>query len=90
MTERGRAARQELEQDLRAIIAEHAGTDVSALGLDEDLVKALGLDSLAGLRLLARVEKRFDVHFPDARLSHLRTLRLLLDELASGQKEGSR
>jgi hypothetical protein len=38
-------------------------------------VRELGLDSLAMLRLLAEVEMRLDVRFPDSELSRLRTLR---------------
>ena len=49
------------------------------MALDDDLARELAIDSLAGLRVLAAVEKRFDVRFPDERLSELRTLRQLLD-----------
>ncbi len=73
---------------LRTVVHQHTHKDVSGLDLDEDLAESLGLDSLAGLRLLAYVEKAFDHRFPDERLSGFRTLRHLLDEL-SGRKGGS-
>ncbi|MCP4258743.1 MAG: acyl carrier protein [Planctomycetes bacterium] len=75
------------EEALRDLLATISTTDVSSLGLDEDLVRELGLDSLAGLRLLAAVEKRFDVHFPDDRLGEFRTMRQLLDIIASKERE---
>ena len=51
-------------------------------------MRELGLDSLAALRLLAAVEKRFGVRFPDERLAEFRTLRKLLDFIAQHGQEG--
>jgi len=72
------------EEKLRALLSEISKRDVSALGLDDDLVESLGLDSLAALRVLAAVEKQFDVTFPDDQLAKLRTLRLLLAGIKGG------
>jgi acyl carrier protein len=69
----------DLEQRLRAVLGEVSRKDLSQVGLDENLVRVLGLDSLAALRLLAAVEKRFNIRFPDDRLSEFRTLRQLRD-----------
>ena len=77
----------DLEQRLRAVVGEMSRTDLTDTGLDEDLVRRLGLDSLAALRLLAAVEKRFDTRFPDNRLAEFRTLRQLHDFIAAGEKE---
>ncbi len=70
--------RRKAEEGLRALLSDLSGKDTSRLGRDDDLVRELGLDSLAGLRLLAAVEKRFDVCFPDERLGEFRTLGQLL------------
>jgi acyl carrier protein len=67
------------ERDLRTVLTDVSGADAAPLSRDADLVTELGLDSLAGLRLLAAVEKRFDVRFPDEHLSEYRTIRQLLD-----------
>jgi acyl carrier protein len=78
----------DLEQRLRLVLAEVSKHDLTHIGLDEDLVRALGLDSLAALRLLAAVEKRFGVRFPDHRLGEFRTLRQLCDFIGpEGQKD---
>lgn len=69
---------------LRAVVGEVTKRDASELGPDEDLVLALGLDSLEGLRVLALVEKRFGVRFDDAHLHGLRTLRALAHAVDSG------
>jgi acyl carrier protein len=81
----------DLEQRLRNVLGEVSRHDLQVTGLDEDLVRELGLESLAALRLLAAVEKRFDVRFPDDRLAEFRTLRQLREFIAaqpSVRKEG--
>lgn len=75
------------EQALRGLLAEVSKRDLAGAGLDDDLVEVLGLDSLAALRLLAAVEVRFRVRFPDERLAEFRTLRQLLAFLAGAAKE---
>jgi acyl carrier protein len=77
-----------VEQRLRTVLSEVSRQDLARTGLDEDLVRELGLDSLAALRLLAAVEKRFDVRFPDERLAEFRTLRILRDFIAGYRQEG--
>lgn len=71
----------EIERDLRALVAKVAKSGAADIGLDDDLMDRLGLDSLAGLRLLAAVEKRFAVRLPDERLAEFRTLRKILEFL---------
>ena len=74
------------ETELRQTLARQSGLGVDGVGLDDDLVRELGLDSLAALRVLAAVEKRFDVRLPDERLGEFRTLRHVLDFLREGEK----
>ena len=76
----------DLEARVRAVLAEVSKEDVSALGLDDDVVERLGLDSLQGLHLLAAVEKRFLVRFPDERLGQLRTVRRIVDAIRADGK----
>ena len=77
------------EQRLREVLGQVCRQDLSRIGLDDDLVRELGLDSLAALRLLAAVEKHFDVRFPDDRLSEFRTLRRIRDILGSQSRAHS-
>jgi len=69
------------------LLSDVTGQEVPGLDLDADLVRELGLDSLARLRLLAGVEKHFHVRLPDARLADLRSLRQLADALAEAQAQ---
>ncbi len=71
------------EKDLRTLLAEMSGLDTLRIGSDDDLEHKLGLDSLARLRLLAAVEKRFGIRIPDDRLGEIRTLRQLIDVIES-------
>jgi acyl carrier protein len=72
-----------IEEEVRRLLTDVSGRDASTLEAESDLVNELGLDSLAGLRVLAAVEKRFDVRFPDARLGEFRTLQHLLDFISA-------
>lgn len=74
------------ETELREILARQSRLDVDGVGLDDDLVRELGIDSLTALRVLAAVEKRFDMRFPDERLGELRTLRQVLEFLGQGEE----
>ncbi|MFM8360851.1 MAG: acyl carrier protein [Verrucomicrobiota bacterium] len=69
---------------VRSLLGELCGRDLSGLDPDADLVVELGLDSLARLRLLARLETRFGIRFSDDRLSALRTLREVVEEAGAG------
>jgi acyl carrier protein len=71
------------EQELRELVAGTTRRDVSGLSLDDDIVCKLGIDSLAGLRVLAGMEKKFDLRISDERLSGIRTLRQLLEIVAA-------
>ena len=75
------------ETELREILAGQSRLDVDGVGLDDDLFRELGFDSLAALRVLAAAEKRFGVRFPDERLGELRTLRHVLDSLGDTETE---
>ena len=76
------------EKELRALVQETLKRDATVLQLGDDLVRDLGLDSMTGLRLLAVVETRFGVRFPDDRLSELRSLEKILRAIDQ-QKESS-
>lgn len=67
------------ERELRALLSEEGGRDLSGIDADADLVRELGLDSLGCLRMLAMVEQRFSVRFPDERLGEFRTVRRILE-----------
>lgn len=79
----------EIEHRVREILEESCRRKVPFLTLDDDLVEKLGLDSLEGLQVLAVLEKRFGVRFPDERLATLRTVRELVAAIQACPKRES-
>lgn len=67
---------------LRALAIERFGARAQTLGDDEDLYEGLGIDSLAALDLLSRLEEAFRVEIPDYELQGVSTLRGLADLVA--------
>jgi acyl carrier protein len=70
---------EEIEREVRGLIARATRRDAGGLEREADLVLELGLDSLAGLRVLAAVEKRFGLRIPDGELGRVRTLAQILE-----------
>ena len=69
----------EVESAVRTLIVEVSRQDISAIGRDDDLVEHLGVDSLQGLQILARVEHHFRVRLPDDELIRMRTIGRIAD-----------
>ena len=59
---------------IRAALAEHLKKDVSKIQLQSDLRKDLGLDSLAMIELLFKIEEAFDLEIPNDDLSQITTV----------------
>lgn len=72
---------QRLENQLRILIEQETGRDLSPFNLDDDLFAELALDSLEGLELLAKIEKKFDIIIPNEEIADARTLRAILSHL---------
>jgi acyl carrier protein len=71
------------------VIQQVSRRDTAAIGRDDDLVEALGVDSLEGLQILAGVEKRCDVRLPDDELIHMRTIARIADTVERLQQGGA-
>ncbi len=72
------------EEGVRKIIEEMTGQSLGDISADEDLLEACGLDSLAGLRMLATIERKCQVVFPNEELANLRTLNSLQNQIEKG------
>ena len=77
------------EARVRGLIQDVSRRDTSALGRDDDLVEAIGMDSLEGLQILAMVEKRFDVRLPDEELVQMRTIGRIADSIEHLRQGGA-
>jgi acyl carrier protein len=59
---------------IRTALAQHLKRDVSTVNLPDDLRKDLGLDSLAMIELLFKIEETFDLEIPNDDLSKITTV----------------
>ena len=77
----------EVDTAVRQVIVEVSHQDIKAIGRDDDLVERLGVDSLQGLQILARVEHRFQIRLPDDELIRMRTIGRIADAVGRLRKE---
>jgi acyl carrier protein len=79
----------EILEKLRMVIGEVSGKDISSTTPEANLIEVLGLDSLGGLRMLATIEKRLEVRFPDEELSKLTSLAALAGAIQESSQGGT-
>jgi acyl carrier protein len=77
----------EVEREVRDLVARTTKRNVSQLSDEDDIVDRLGVDSLAGLRVLAALEKEFGVRIPNEELGKIRTIRQLLGAIDRWKEE---
>lgn len=59
---------------IRTALAEHLKRDVTKIRLEDNLRNDLGLDSLAMIELLFKIEETFDLEIPNEDLSEITTV----------------
>jgi len=65
----------------REMLRELRGADAPPVELDDELERTLGIDSLARMELMLRIERAFDVRLPEAAVQEAQTARDLLRAL---------
>ncbi len=75
-----------METKLRQIIQELTKHDLSDIDTSADLVEAIALDSIDGLRVIAGIERKLDITFPDKTLGKLRSLQAMLEVIEEQQQ----
>lgn len=68
----------DIQHEVFAVIAHVAKVPESRLTPDTDLRKDLNVDSLQGLQIMARLERKFDVSIPDEELDMYTSVRLIV------------
>jgi len=66
---------QDLENEIRAMIAEIIEKDRNQVTLDAKFYEDLGVDSMMALEILAAMEKKYRIAIPEEKLAQLTTLR---------------
>jgi acyl carrier protein len=68
-----------LEAEVRGLIAEIVEMEPEAIELDADFIKDMGLDSLRALEVLAALERKYRIQIPQERLLQLTSLRKVIE-----------
>jgi acyl carrier protein len=74
-----------IEEEVAAQVARIAKVPRDKLTLDADLRVDHKIDSLAGLRIVAALEKKFGIQFSDEELGTLVTIRTIAAEIRKRQ-----
>ena len=65
---------QNIEKEVRDMIAEIIETDPAGIDPNAHLVEDLGMDSMMALEILASLEKKFKIRIPEEELPKITTL----------------
>lgn len=63
-----------IETEVRAIVAEQLGVELSELHPEASLLDDLGADSLDVVEMVMTLEEAFEIEVPDAEVETLRTI----------------
>lgn len=66
---------QDLENDIRSLIAEIIEKDPAQITPDAKFVEELGVDSMMALEILAGIEKKYKIAIPEEKLTQITTLK---------------
>ena len=77
----------EIEATVKGVLAKQLTMDVGKINLDSRLVEDLGIDSFGSVEVAFELEEKFNIKIPDAALYEAKTVKHIVDYIAS-QKEG--
>jgi acyl carrier protein len=77
----------EIETTVKDILAKQLSMEAGAINLDSRLVEDLGIDSFGSVEIAFELEEKFSLKIPDAALYEAKTVKNIVDYVAS-QKEG--
>jgi len=63
-----------VETEVRKLIAEILEADPNSIDPNARLVEDLGMDSMMALEILVAMEKKYKIHIPEEKLAELKTL----------------
>jgi acyl carrier protein len=66
---------QDLENEIRSIIAEIIERESGEVTLDAKFFEDLGVDSMMALEIMAAIEKKYKISIPEEKLTQLTNLR---------------
>lgn len=69
----------DIEIEIRRILTRVTHKDVGSVGQEDDLIDAIGIDSLGRLEVLSEIEENFDVTIYDLDGDRISTIRGICD-----------
>ncbi len=73
----------EIEATVKDILAKQLTMEAAGINLESRLVEDLGLDSFGSVEVAFELEEKFDIKIPDAALYEAKTVKNIVDYLAS-------
>jgi len=77
----------EIEATVKDVLAKQLTMETGRINLESRLVEDLGIDSFGSVEVAFELEEKFDLKIPDAALYEAKTVKNIVDYIAS-QKEG--
>ena len=77
----------EVEGIVKEVIAKQLSMEATGINLESRLVEDLGIDSFGSVEVAFELEEKFDIKIPDAALYEAKTVKNIVDYIAS-QKVG--
>ena len=77
----------DVETMVKEVLAKQLTMEVAKINLDSRLVEDLGVDSFGSVEIAFELEEKFDLKIPDAALYEAKTVKDIVDYIAS-QKVG--
>ena len=74
---------EEIEKTVKEILGKQLTMDVSKINLESRLVEDLGLDSFGSVEVAFELEEKFDIKIPDAALYEAKTVKNIVDYIAT-------
>jgi len=78
---------EEIEKTVKEVLAKQLTMDIEKINLDSRLVEDLGIDSFGSVEIAFELEEKFNIKIPDAALYEAKTVKNIVDYIAS-VKEG--
>jgi acyl carrier protein len=73
----------EVEATVKEILAKQLTMEVGKINLDSRLVEDLGIDSFGSVEVAFELEEKFELKIPDAALYEAKTVKDIVDYIAS-------
>lgn len=79
--------RTDIENEIRTILTRVTHQDVAEVGPEDDLIDAIGIDSLGRLEVLSEIEEAFDITIYDLDADKIATIRGIRDVVEAAMLE---